>query len=440
MKKSFIKHIVVNMCLAFSLVTFSITSCKKSNTLVEDTLVQTPITANEEIEKLTAFLSTSVNTKISNVVYNPIIDEFLIDGDISMPLREAKINYESYKSRDIDGGRQGIWQYQVNRSILPNIKVFVKSYVSTDWKVAVNEAIALWNNTADCLAKFQRVTSTSGISTNNLIVLDTSSIARIFAPNPIGVASARLPRRIRNSSGSLINAVGDSMFINKSNPNNYAANIKKWVMFHELGHCIGFRHTDSNEQGTNQIPGTPAYGFGVLNPDPGSVMNSNTANSQIYDPNYASFSAYDFIAFGVIYPNEVGTKRLLRYYNPQISDHFYSIDNTTHATLIGIGYVPEKGAGYAYTSQQPSTVPIYRFYNQSFTDHFYSTDPNDLNDAPSVGYVYEGIEGYIHSTQVAGSKPLYRYFSPSLLNHFYTTTFNELGGDYAYEGIIGYVR
>ncbi len=71
-------------------------------------------------------------------------------------------------------------------------------------------------------------------------------------------------------------------------------------MVHELGHCIGFRHTNwaqiletAGTIGAVHIPGTP------VGTDSKSVMNGNAGNTS-----WDGFSSYDIIAAQTIYPSE----------------------------------------------------------------------------------------------------------------------------------------
>jgi hypothetical protein len=69
---------------------------------------------------------------------------------------------------------------------------------------------------------------------------------------------------------------------------------KVYIMVHEIGHCLGLRHTNWQAEGqagvgANHIPGTPTS-------DPNSVMNS----SGVID--WAGFSSYDIIAAQYLYP------------------------------------------------------------------------------------------------------------------------------------------
>lgn len=75
---------------------------------------------------------------------------------------------------------------------------------------------------------------------------------------------------------------------------------KIFILTHELGHCLGFRHTNwasdgepSQPVGAYQISGTPTT-------DSQSIMNSGSAFSGV--PNWSGFSTYDVIAAQTLYP------------------------------------------------------------------------------------------------------------------------------------------
>ncbi|RPE14036.1 hypothetical protein EGT74_11150 [Chitinophaga lutea] len=83
---------------------------------------------------------------------------------------------------------------------------------------------------------------------------------------------------------------------NPSNPGQQVTYASKvYNMVHELGHCLGLRHADWENEGAgsigaNHIPGTPWNDFN-------SVMRSGTANN-----NWAGFSAGDVTAVQYLYP------------------------------------------------------------------------------------------------------------------------------------------
>ncbi len=80
----------------------------------------------------------------------------------------------------------------------------------------------------------------------------------------------------------------------KINPNcsyNFTANERTFVMIHELGHCIGFKHTDQNS-GVLLNSGDQNFD------DPNSVMHNQVINN----PTPPYFTQYDIAAYNLLYP------------------------------------------------------------------------------------------------------------------------------------------
>ncbi|KAF4596999.1 hypothetical protein EYR40_007449 [Pleurotus pulmonarius] len=137
---------------------------------------------------------------------------------------------------------------------------------------------------------------------------------------------------------------------------------------------------------------------------------------------------------------------LLRAYNKNVKDHFYTANATQMASAVAVnGYVEGPHMGRVYTTQEAGTVPLYRLYNASAKDHFYTTSAAQRDNAIAAhGYASQGIAAYIYSTQICGSIPLYRLYSASDVDHFYTIYRGEVDNDvpgrgYADQGIAGYV-
>ncbi|KAF9104190.1 hypothetical protein BGX27_010208 [Mortierella sp. AM989] len=86
-------------------------------------------------------------------------------------------------------------------------------------------------------------------------------------------------------------------------------------------------------------------------------------------------------------------------------DNFY-----THQTEIN-GYLNVGVVGYMYPEAVDGTVPLLRWWHPDVSNHFYCTDPKG-ELAPALGYTFEGITGYIHPNPVRGTKPLFRWYHP----------------------------
>ena len=140
------------------------------------------------------------------------------------------------------------------------------------------------------------------------------------------------------------------------------------------------------------------------------------------------------------YPMAAFTAPIFRYWNPSLTDHYYSMkyDELGEGDL---GWGIQKIEAFAFSSQRVGTVPLYRYWNPSWGDHFYTTNFNELGNG-AQGWILERVEGYVYSQQQAGTVPLYRYWNPSIGDHYYTTNFNELGNGangYIFEWIQCYV-
>jgi Dual-action HEIGH metallo-peptidase len=161
------------------------------------------------------------------------------------------------------------------------------SYYST----GLDQALARYNN-LNLRIRFQRVT------TGGNIVISGANLGTSGGGCILGQASG-FPTASGNPSGGFTLSTSScaTAYLN-------TANKADEVMAHEIGHCIGFRHTDymnrsscgqnSNEGtagiGAIQIPGTPGTVTGTYNSWMMACTNSNPA-----------FSASDGVALNYVY-------------------------------------------------------------------------------------------------------------------------------------------
>lgn len=122
-----------------------------------------------------------------------------------------------------------------------------------------------------------------------------------------------------------------------------------------------------------------------------------------------------------------GTQDMLRLYNPNSGEHFYTANSAEKDNLVAVGW---KYEGIGWVAPQSSSTPVYRLY--SGTDHHYTKDANEKASLEKAGWKYEGIGWY--SSDDSKSFPLYRQYNPNVNpkamrnnagSHNYTTSKGE---------------
>jgi hypothetical protein len=221
----------------------TILSCQNDDDLSRQDAVST-----DALAKIAALGFSTENVRL-------VDGDYLVEGDIVL------------SSQDLDGGNIGtalriaeVEQYHTFNTVSPQtITISVSGTVTTNFSNAVNNAIARYN--AETLnITMQRVTTGGDI---NIRLVTSASY----------IASAGFPDRRGNPYREVK--------YNKAYA-DYSDGFMTTVIAHEIGHCIGFRHTDymnrayscggsggnegSGSVGAVHIPGTPT------GPDSGSWM------------------------------------------------------------------------------------------------------------------------------------------------------------------------
>jgi len=238
-----------------------ISSCKK------ETPATQPKAEDENASAIAYFVKKGF--KAENIVYKD--GNFILDTDIMISREEvaARIKNENASGAPQTEHRRST--YIIQPPYHTNIRLYIEPTVTAQWKTAVQGAIANWNNMPG-----QGTTIELGMSiTTSATAYDT----RVFMgyENANWIARAYLPA----SNGK----PGVSIEIN-SKYNTMSASQKLFAITHELGHTIGFYHT--NQSTGIYIPGTPTV-------DANSVMNSFVLP-------WAGFTAGDALATSVLYP------------------------------------------------------------------------------------------------------------------------------------------
>lgn len=217
---------------------------------------------------------------------NNIIDKgkyYVVEGDMVFQ-----------KKPSINNKRAKLNQLALDEGLFPtldlidDIRVYVESFPNTTWenKVidATNDAIDEWNSIPNCKINFVYTTNSNDA---DITVFYDSSL-----PSTTWAETSTPPGCY----------VGPELRLNSSTE-GFSADQLHFLLTHELGHSIGFMHTDGqqNDSPTFQIPETPTS-------DSQSVMNSGTGQSSppswsVDFPN--GFSTGDEDGANFLYPNTI---------------------------------------------------------------------------------------------------------------------------------------
>jgi hypothetical protein len=263
------KKVIVNNFLVVAVLSLSLAACKKDGTSTQAASV-----SDRTLEKIY-----QLGFSNKNVVAHE--DGYLVEGDIV--LTEADLN--STKSIQLlrIGGEEQYRTTNLVKALPRTITVSMSTQLPSSYGAALDEAIGRYN-ALNLTVTFQHVSSGGNIS--------------IIKGNGSYLASAGFP----TSSGDPYNQIKVNSRAIGTQPQSTVASI----LAHEMGHCIGFRHTDymdrsyscggspTNEGastvGAINIPGTPTGA------DPNSWMLSCIGSGQ-----NRPFNANDKTALNYLY-------------------------------------------------------------------------------------------------------------------------------------------
>lgn len=247
-------HIIVGILLLSSF----LFSCKKENTLKE-------VKAEDDIELLTTYLI-SKGFKANDIAFEK--GRFILEKDIIIKREDvaARMKIESA----FNGPQTEHWRhnYLVSGTYNSDIKIVLDLDVPLGWVLAIQNAVANWNNMNGTRIGMSFTANYS--MSNTRILMGTyngeSWIARALLPTVDGKPGLTIE----------INHYYDTLENSE----------KEFAITHELGHIIGFRHT--NQSNGIFIPGTAVS-------DPLSVMNATVLP-------WNGFTTGDIQATQILYP------------------------------------------------------------------------------------------------------------------------------------------
>lgn len=220
-------------------------------------------------------------------------DYYLVEGDIAIPKENMNGYAELLAKDDTSRLKQARSNYLVSVTNIADLKIMVDPSLShtSDWNNSIIQAIYQYNHT-----------------------LSNVRMRQVSSDPDIIIKAASLDEKICGEGG-FPSSNGKAYPVVKINTSyNYlSASQKLFLIVHELGHNIGFRHTnwygpgDEGEDPGIQIPGTPSasnpvntgypYTGTPYNPDPTSVFNSKSC-----ERSWGGLSPNDLKALSTIYP------------------------------------------------------------------------------------------------------------------------------------------
>jgi hypothetical protein len=217
-------------------------------------------------------------------------DYFLVEGDIVINKSDLRASVNK------KGIKDPVYQYTTNSLVDQGVVQYVTVNLSglssyPDWQNAARDAMGYYNDVVGSRIRFSENSSNYRIS---IVTYSDGSESEKYT-----LAHSSWPNGYNPGSQIRINLAF------YYNPVSYAG--KVLLVAHELGHAVGFRHSNwwnnpcipgsegTGSLGANQVSGTPTS-------DASSVMNGCTAGNP-----WNGFSYYDRIAFRVRY-NGFGPK------------------------------------------------------------------------------------------------------------------------------------
>lgn len=396
-------HIILFICINFMF------SCNISD--LEENDIEKVVSTGITDEALSKFIIASGfdSTKVTDHGDFYLIEECIIidkkalnEGRYDV-LKQFPENAHA-RTTNLVGGNPGI-----NKTIRVKIDSSIPTSGVDNWRTEIQQALQDYNSIRNFRLKFQLVTTGS-----------YDILIRAAYPNEFGsihnsvIAAASWP-----TNGN----PGNSIAINLTFNNNWTvpSAVKRYNINHEIGHCLGFRHTNWSLVGEPaNYPGYPDYPGaihiqGTWDDVDGSVMNAGTPTHS-----WNGFNWIDALAFKTVYPYDAGERALYTYFNP-IGAHTWSADWAEFGSAHN-GYNHRAYTGFVLNYQKAGTVPLYRFQHQMWYTYYLSTNINLPSIDPS--WSLDKTIGYVYTSPTPTTMPIYEFYNTTE-SHYFTMHYND---------------
>jgi len=234
-------------------------------------------------------------------------DYYVVEGDMifhkdedysldAIDLKAGKQNSSEGKDEEIELNIDGQWftGNRVGNYLNRVVRIHRNPALENGWETAITNAVNAWNGV--CGIRLSAVTTLPANTDNLNVTVNHANLPLVNGARST-VARADFPNNT-GRPGTIMEI--DPFF------NNYSVAQKTTVMIHEIGHLIGFRHTDSRLGGRNEpTTGNNNYGtaYGYVHvagtptgADANSIMNHNIGGTTI------GFSTHDRTGALSLYP------------------------------------------------------------------------------------------------------------------------------------------
>jgi len=338
----------------------------------------------------------------------PFFEGYLVEGDIYVSQKVLNEYYEGVSKK----GENSQYRYNDLINTVPgsiyNISYKFDPSVPTSsthgWRLAAHQAYDEWENVRNVQLRFQEVTSGSA---------DITIYGYYDGSNSRAIASAARP-----ALGKPGNIVYINTYYNFLQPDE-----KLMTLVHEIGHSIGFHHTNYNDPANpsvgdpgpnpNNIPGVKIAGTWVS--DAASVMNHTLTAG------YSGFTYLDQLSVRTMYPLDLSEKPFYAYLKNSTGGYNWTPYWSTYG-FAGQGFSYWGFIGYVFTSPKAGTVPLYKYRHNVTNVDYLSLNPNLGTLYP--GYVSQGIIARVYTTSASDRTAVYEWYHPNK-GFYFTTLVND---------------
>jgi hypothetical protein len=338
-------------------------------------------------------------------------DYYLVEGDIRFDKSSLAVKPIATKPGVIAKPQDqvsGLFLIDFQRQ--PNVTVRIDASLPSQFIADAQQAIREWN-------------SIERVRVNLNLTTDASADITIIGQNLNNGAFGEAPLPLNGTPGSFVH-------IDPRMPASFA----RLVITHELGHCLGFHHTDLYARGEDPgiwgaqtIPGTPFN-------DPNSIMNSGSAPNQVQGV-WQGFSEFDVTGFRTLYPDTY--YKIVARHSGKVLDvlNGYGHDGAAVIQFTYSGNTNEQwsleGVGDGYykivARHSGKVLDVYGGSSQdgaAITQYTYSGSANQQWKLGDIGNGYYKIEAR-HSGKVLDVENGYGHDGASVIQYTYSGNTNQ---------------